>query len=69
MRALLFTSIRAAHPGCSHISGLGGAVYSYLIVMSILFVLLLLEYIGCRADFARHPENDPTFVFPAAHGK
>jgi len=50
-------------------SGLGGAVYSYLIVMSILFVLLLLEYIGCRADFARHPENDPTFVFPAAHGK
>lgn len=48
------------------VSGLEGAVMSYIIVMAILFVLLALEYIGVRLTYSRHPEDDPTYVAAAA---
>lgn len=43
-----------------HFYALTGAVLGYLVVMGILFVLLLVEYIGLRIAYRRHPENDPT---------
>ena len=38
-------------------TGLPGAVLSYLIVMSILFVLLVWEYFRIRSDLARRPQE------------
>ena len=48
------------------VSGLEGAVMSYVIIMAILFVLLALEYIGVRLAYSRHPEDDPTYAAAAA---
>ena len=48
------------------VSGLEGAVMSYVIVMAILFVLLALEYLGVRLTYRRHPEDDPTYIHAAA---
>ena len=45
-------------------TGLPGAVISYLIVMSILFVLLVWEYFRIRADVAKNPQ--PPAEPPAA---
>lgn len=39
-------------------TGLPGAVLSYLIIMSILFVLLVWVYAKIRIDLARHPEKE-----------
>lgn len=43
------------------VSGLQGAALSYAIVMAVLAVLLLLEYIGVRMNYRRHPEDDPLY--------
>lgn len=37
-------------------TGLPGAILSYLIVMTLLFVLLVWEYFRIRRDLAKHPE-------------
>ena len=42
-------------------NGLRGAVLSYVVIMAILFVLLLMEYIGVRMDYLRNPEADPAY--------
>ena len=47
-------------------TGLPGAVLSYLIVMSILFVLLVWEYFRIRADLSRRPQAPGAPVAPAA---
>lgn len=43
------------------VSGLQGAALSYAIVMAVLAVLLLLEYVGVRMDYRKHPEDDPMY--------
>ncbi len=45
-----------------NMTGLTGAVIGYLIVMCILFVLLAMEYVRVRIEYARHPEADPVLV-------
>lgn len=40
-----------------NMTGLEGAVIGYLVVMSILFVLLVREYVSVRIAYARHPEQ------------
>ena len=47
--------------GLIHMSGLRGAAIGYVIVMAILFVLLVLEYVGVRMEYRRHPEDDPAW--------
>lgn len=42
-------------------TGLPGAVIGYLIIMSILFVLLIWEYITIRLEFAKDPDSDAGF--------
>ena len=41
-----------------NMTGLEGAVIGYLVVMSILFVLLVREYVSVRIAYARHPTTD-----------
>lgn len=48
------------------VSGLQGAALSYAIVMAVLAVLLLLEYVGVRMNYRRHPEDDPLYEKAAA---
>ncbi len=47
------------------VSGLEGAVMSYVIVMAILFVLLALEYIGVRLGFMQEAADRVSSVSPA----
>ena len=47
--------------GLIRMSGLRGAAIGYAIVMAILFVLLVLEYVGVRMNYRRHPEDDPAW--------
>lgn len=49
-----------------NVSGLEGAVVSYVIVMAILLLLLGLEYIGVRLSISRIQEDAPTFAGAAA---
>ena len=48
-----------------HFGKLEGAVTSYLVVMSVLFVALLWVYISQRVSLARHPERDMAIMLPA----
>ena len=41
-----------------NMTGLTGAVMSYLVLMSILLVLLLWEYVSVRIEYARNPEAE-----------
>lgn len=43
-------------------SGLRGAVLGYLIVMTILFAMLLMEYVSVRLLYRKHPEDDPAYA-------
>ncbi|MGI6591139.1 MAG: lipopolysaccharide biosynthesis protein [Eggerthellaceae bacterium] len=43
-------------------AGLNGAVDGYLIMMSFLAALLLMEYITVRISYSRHPEKDPDYL-------
>lgn len=43
-------------------SGLRGAVLGYLIVMTILFAMLLMEYVSVRLLYRTHPEDDPAYA-------
>ncbi len=47
-------------------TGLPGAVIGYLIIMSILFVLLIWEYITIRLDFAKDSDSDSGAGFASA---
>ena len=48
-----------------HFGKLEGAVTSYLLVMTVLFVALLWVYISQRVSLARHPERDMALLLPA----
>ena len=41
-----------------NMTGLTGAVMSYLVLMAILFVLLLWEYVSVRIEYIKHPEAE-----------
>ena len=41
-----------------NMTGLTGAVTSYLVLMAILLVLLLWEYVSVRVGYAKHPETE-----------
>ena len=43
-------------------SGLRGAVLGYLIVMTILFAMLLMEYVSVRLLYRTHPEDNPAYA-------
>ena len=45
-----------------HTTGLNGAIDGYLIVMTILLVLLVMEYASVRFSYAKHPEKDPDYL-------